>query len=459
MDVELDNSHKNDVYKKNWWKKIIGDKMTTSGWLSFIVMGAGQFKNKQYGKGIFFFVFQTAYLITEIFTSKVGMGEISGQPESWGYGFLRRGLWGFITLGEATGGRFRDNSPVLMIEGLIAILFLLIYLFFWFYNIRDANKTYLKWKSTKLRVSSVDYFKHLLESSFAYVVSGPALILLLFVSILPILFAFFVAFTNYDAYHTPPAKLLDWVGFKNFIKIIKLPGWRTTFAGVASWNIIWAFLSTITTFFGGLSLAIVVNNHRVKFKRFWRTILIFPWAIPGMVSLLVFNNFFNQTYGPVNKWLNMSIPWLNDPLLAKITIIGVNFWLGVPYFMMLMTGLLTSFDETLFDAAKVDGASKSQTFWYITFPILMKQVLPLLIMSFAANFNNFGAIYFLTKGAPRNIAYEYAGHTDLLITWIYKMTVDFRMYNMASIMSIIIFLVIGSISLWNFIRTDAFKED
>ena len=444
---------------QKWWQKLIGQKMTASGWLSFFVFGLGQLKNKQKGKALFFFAFQFVYIAIEVLTSSVVTGSLPGQPEYWGYGFFRKSLYGFITLGETTGGRFRDNSPVMMIEGIIAIFLLLILFVIWIMNIRDANESYLSYKRTGEIQSSKEFYKEVFETGFAYVVSAPALILMLFVSILPIIFSFLTAFTNWDAYHNPPADLIDWVGFENFTKIIELPGWRTTFLGVASWTVIWAFLATFTTFFGGLLLAMVINNRRVVCKKAWRTILILPWAIPSMVSLLVFKNFLNQTYGPLNRMLGMDIPWLNDPFLAKVTLLVINFWLGVPYFMMLMTGMLTSFDKTIYEAATVDGANASQCFWKITFPILLQQVKPLLIMSFASNFNNFGVVFFLTGGGSRNIAYEYANHTDILITWIYNMTKDFKMYNMASVMSILIFILIGGISTWNFMRSDAFKED
>lgn len=452
------NMHSVNKHKK-WWQKIIGDKMTLSGALSFFIMGLGQFRNRQIAKGLFFFGIQFIYVLFEIMTSSLVSEVIPGQPKAWGYGFFRKGLWGIYTLGESTGGRFRDNSTMLMIEGLIAIMLLLVYLFFWIYNIKDANNIHLRYLETGQRQTSKEFLDELFEKSFAYVIIGPALILLMLISIMPILFGLLIAFTNYDAYHLTPANLLDWVGFENFKKLFTYTRWKNTFIGVTLWTISWATLATFTTFFGGLFLAIIVNNKYVSFKRFWRTILIIPWAIPGMISLLVFSNFFNQTYGPLNQMLGKSIPWLNEPMHARATLLIVNFWLGVPYFMMLMSGLLTSFDKTLYEAAKVDGATNTQIFWRITFPILFTQVLPLLVMSFAHNFNNFGAVFFLTNGGPRNINYEYAGHTDLLISWIYKMTVDFKMYNMASVMSFVIFLIIGTISVFNFSRTKAFKEE
>ncbi len=445
--------------KKQKWHKLIGEKMTIAGWLSFFVFGLGQLKNRQKGKALFFFSFQFIYLLVELLTSSIVNPGIPGQPEYWGYGFFRKSLYGFITLGLTTGGRFRDNSPVLMIEGIIAIFLLMILIIVWVINIKDANENRINYQRTGEIQSSREFYKEVFETSFAYVVSTPALILLLFVSILPIIFAFLIAFTNWDHYHNPPADLIAWVGLDNFFKIAEMPGWRSTFAGVALWTLTWAVFATFTTFFGGLLLAVVINNRRVVFKKVWRTILILPWAIPSMVSLLVFKNFLNQSYGPFNRMLGMNIPWLNDPMIAKITLLVINFWLGVPYFMMLMTGMLTSFDKTLYEAAKVDGANSGQSFRKITFPILLSQVKPLLIMSFAGNFNNFGVVFFLTGGGPRNISYEYADHTDILITWIYNMTKDFKMYNMASVMSILIFLLIGSISTWNFLRSDAFKED
>lgn len=154
-----------------------------------------------------------------------------------------------------------------------------------------------------------------------------------------------------------------------------------------------------------------------------------------------------------------NIPWLIDPIMAKLTMIGVNMWLGVPYFMMLMSGVMTSLDRSYYEAAEIDGATERQQFWSITFPLVLYATAPLLIMTFAHNFNNFGAVFFLTGGGPANPSYQFAGHTDLLISWIYQLTINFRMYNMATVVSFIIFIIIGSVSAWNFTRTKAFKEE
>lgn len=176
-------------------------------------------------------------------------------------------------------------------------------------------------------------------------------------------------------------------------------------------------------------------------------------------------NLFNGQFGPINNMLidfgmiDNPIYWLSDPLLAKITIVVVNIWFGFPYWMVLMSGVMTSIDKELFEAADVDGANDKQKFMKVTLPIILFSTAPLLIMSFAANFNNFNMIYLLTEGGPANPTYQYAGSTDILISWIYKMTLEHRQYAMASVVSILVFLVIATLSIWNFRRTKAFKEE
>lgn len=212
-------------------------------------------------------------------------------------------------------------------------------------------------------------------------------------------------------------------------------------------------------------MAILVNHRRVRGKKFWRTVFILPWAIPGMISLLIFRNMFNGQFGPINTFLRnagiiaQNIPWLSDATLAKIVIFVVNFWLGFPYFMTMMSGVMTSISPELLEAARIDGATPRQEFRHITLPIVLFSTAPLLIMSFAMNFNNFNVIYFLTNGNPINPEYKFAGSTDILITWIYKLTNDNRQFQMAAVMSILVFVMIATISTWNFLRTKSFKEE
>jgi arabinogalactan oligomer/maltooligosaccharide transport system permease protein len=437
--------------------------------MSAIVWGSGQLLNKQKTKALLFFLAQVALIGTELMTSYWDVYFFGTVPAAWRmkeiYGYFTKGIWGLVTLGEVPGARGGDHSIVLMITGIIALFILMLFLFIYIWNIRDAYLTRKNFESSGKQESSLQYFKKLWENMFEYIVITPSIILILFVSVMPIVFSLLVGFTNYNLSHIPPGKLVDWVGFSNFLDIFRIPIWTSTFIGVFQWTVLWTILSTVTVFFGGLFQAVLINNKRVKLKKFWRSIFILPWAIPQMVSLLVFAQLFNSSMGPINMMLkdwgliNENIPWLIDPTLAKVTMLAVNLWLGAPYFMMLMSGVMTNLDKSIYEAAEIDGANERQQFWKITLPLVLYATAPLLIMTFAFNFNNFGAVFFLTGGGPPNPAYQYAGHTDLLISWIYKLTISFRMYNMATVVSFAIFIIIGSVSAWNFSRTKAFKEE
>jgi len=167
--------------------------------------------------------------------------------------------------------------------------------------------------------------------------------------------------------------------------------------------------------------------------------------------------------GPVNNVLVSlgldRISFLSDSFLAKMTIILINIWLGSPYWMALMSGVLTNIPKDMYEAAQIDGASKVQQFFKITLPMVFYQTAPLLVMTFAYNFNNFNVIYILTEGKPVNGAYRYAGDTDILISWIYKLTKDQMQYQMAAVITILIFIFIAGISAYSFSKTKSFKEE
>lgn len=424
-----------------------------AGLFSAVIWGSGQLYNRQVIKAIFFFWAQILCVLS--------------APQTI------RGVKGLLTLGDVervTQGRkvlvAGDNSILLLILGLVWVFVLVVFVTVYILGIRDAVKTAGDWNAGKIPLRGKAWMKKFSQTCFPYLVLAPtACVVFLFV-IVPIIFGFLIAFTNYSVPdYVPPKHLVDWVGFKNFLDMVKLPMWNDTFMGVALWTLIWAVLSTISCFFGGLLVAILVNSKRVKCKKLWRTIYILPWAIPGMISLLIFRNMFNGQFGAINTFLRThgiieaNIQWLSNPLLAKVVILVVNFWLGFPYFMALMSGVMTSISSDVVEAARIDGANAKQEFRYITLPLVLYTTAPLLIMSFASNFNNFNTIYFLTEGNPINPAYKFAGSTDILITWIYKLTKDNGQYNMASVMSILVFLVIAGISTANFLQTKSFKEE
>lgn len=297
-----------------------------------------------------------------------------------------------------------------------------------------------------------------------YIVLAPVAVLILFITVMPMIFSVLTAFTNYSKGNLPPANLIDWVGFDNFYKLFHVPVWSSTFFGVLGWTVIWTVASTLSCYCFGMLQAVILNSECVKFKKVFRTIMILPWAMPGMICLLVFRNIFNGQFGPLNQflldmgWISARIPFLTDPVLAKITVILVNLWLGFGASMVMISGVLSNMDPGMYEAARIDGASAMKQFRFLTLPHLLRVTAPLLVMNFSGNFNNFGAVFFLTQGGPANPNYQFAGDTDILISWIYKLTLDNQMYSMAAVMSILIFLVVGSVAFWNFRRTSAFKD-
>lgn len=254
-----------------------------------------------------------------------------------------------------------------------------------------------------------------------------------------------------------------WVGGENFVRAFTEESIRGPFLAVLAWNFAFAFLAVATAFFLGLTLAIVFNDPRMKSKKYYRVVMILPYAFPGFLSALVWAGLFNKDFGFINNILlgGASIPWLSDPWLAKMAILLVNLWLAFPYFFLVCTGALQSLPEECLEAGKVDGASLWQIFRLIKLPLLLVAVAPLLVASFAMNFNNFGLIYLLTKGGPQFAdASINVGATDLLISMVYKVAFvgAERDYGLASAFSIIIFFLVAGISYLGFRQTKALED-
>lgn len=271
------------------------------------------------------------------------------------------------------------------------------------------------------------------------------------------------AFENAAGRELSPGWKID-VGFDNFARAFTEESIRGPLLGVIAWTFAFALLSVGTTFALGLFLAIVFNEARMRGRKFYRIIMILPYAFPSFLSGLVWLGLLNQDFGFVNQVVfgGAAIPWLTDPWLAKASVLIVNLWLGFPYMFLICTGALQSIPEELTEAARVDGAKPWAVFRLIKFPLLLVSVAPLLISSFAFNFNNFNVIYMLTGGGPRNIAAGVdAGATDLLITLVYKVAFGSgtgRDYGLASAFAILIFIIVAVVSIIGFRRTRALED-
>jgi maltose/maltodextrin transport system permease protein len=246
------------------------------------------------------------------------------------------------------------------------------------------------------------------------------------------------------------------VGWKNFLRVLTDPGVQGPFVQIFTWTMIFSTLSVIFTLAIGVVLGALVEWEELKGRAIYRLLLILPYAVPAFISILIFRGLFNQNFGEINMMINAVTgakpAWFNDPFLAKVMILIVNTWLGYPYMMILAMGLLKAIPSDLYEASAMDGAGFVRNFFSITAPILIKPMTPLLIASFAFNFNNFVLIQLLTNGRPDIIgAQTPAGTTDLLVTYTYRIAFEGsgQDYGLASAIATLIFLMVGALALAN----------
>ena len=428
-------------------------------------------------------------------------------------GFFSKGIWGLVTLGEFViddsyaGGNIElfnkvspwlsaDNSVVLIGEGLLALIFLLVLAGIWIAGIADAISTRRRMVASGEIEKFSAWAGRVWQSLFAYIVSAPAFLAILFFTIIPFLFTFLLAFTNYNYRIKLGLNLIRWVGFDTFRFLALDPGWLLIFAKIFLWTLFWALMSSFTVYGLGFVNAMIVESPLVKGRKLWRAILVIPWALPQLIALMMFRNVSDKD-GLMNQFLFMSglmqpatdflhaiglegkadIPifWFQpiyNGALAKAIVVLVNLWYGAPYHMMMIIGVLSTIPKDLYEAADIDGATGWQRFRSITLPMVLAATVPSLIMTFSFNFNNFGSIFFLTGGGPiwdpaqtpdslKIISSALPGQTDILISWIYKLsfTKDFEMYNVASVYTIIIFALVGTYAVVNMMRTKSFTEE
>ncbi|MEC5422950.1 ABC transporter permease subunit [Virgibacillus sp. C22-A2] len=438
MSIQTDNDSKSKEIQRE--PKLHNPKIAMI--LSILFAGLGQLYNRRFLKGSTFIIIELAFIVTLL--------------ESINYG-----LWGLRTLGTIPG---TDHSIRLLVLGVLSLIGVFFAVTLYIYNVLDARRQARKiqngWKPMKLRETIGAFY----ENAFPYLMTFPGLVLMIFVVIFPLLFSVLLAFTNYNLYNSPPRNLVDWVGFDNFVNLITVPIWQDTFLSVFFWTIVWTVVATTLQLALGLFLALLVNDSRIKFKKLIRTILILPWAVPAFVTILIFSAMFNDDFGAINRDIIIplfgggGLPWLSDPLYARIAIIMIQTWLGFPFIFALFTGVLQSISKEWYEAADVDGGSRSQKFRHITLPHVMFATAPLLIMQYAQNFNNFNVIYLFNEGGPP-VRGQNAGGTDILISWVYKLTFDTNNYSMAAVISIIMGVIVSAFAFYQFRRTRSFKEE
>ena len=429
--------------------------------LSYLIMGFGSCARGQWGRGILFFLFQTVFNMYMFFPNAqfsgcYYLGKLStlGTIETYKEG--RRTVYG-------------DNSFFILLYGVLTLFFIVAFIYTWRMNIKQNRISEQLLKSGhKLKTTKDDVASLMDEQFHKTMLALPTLGVTIF-TILPILFMILVAFTNFDATHQPPSKLFTWVGWDNFNQLLSTDtaSYGDTFRHVLLWTLIWAFFATFLNYFLGMLVAIMINKKGIRFKKLWRTILVMTIAIPQFISLLYVSKMFAAD-GLINStlmnwgWIKEPLPFWTDPTWAKVTIIGINVWIGIPYLMLIATGILMNIPADLYESARIDGANAFQTYMKITLPYMLFVTGPYLLTSFTGNINNFNVIFLLSQGKPLGLELAgNAGTTDLLITWLYKMTVTDSNYKLAAVMGILVFVVCAVINLvvYNFIPSVKNEED
>ena len=429
------------------------------------IFGLGYFARKQIGRGIIACLMEIAWILLFII-------------------YCIPALRGLATLGEHTrivekSGLTQkvvqegDNSFLLLIYGIVAVFLILVFILYYMHNIKAVYALQLRAERREHINSFPEDIRSLVNGRFHLTLLSLPTIGIIMMNILPILVLIAIAFTNYDTNHMPPAQLFDWVGFENFKSLFSgsIGNYSYAFKKVLGWTLVWAVFSTFTCFIGGILLAMLINSKGVKAPKFWRVLFIIAIAVPQFVTLLLVRNFFGDQ-GIVNticskvgitslcrslgliKANATYIPFLSSPGWAKFMVIMINIWVGVPYQMLIATGVLMNQPMDQIESARIDGANKWKTFWKITIPYILVVQGPALITDFVRNINNFNVIYLLTADTfvttDQALANSNAKEVDLLVTWLFRLTGDYQNYKMASVIGIIVFIICIAFTLFSY---------
>ena len=356
-----------------------------------------------------------------------------------------------------------DQSQLILLYGVATAFVIFLGLIFWRASVRSGYQALQLKRSGKPVPTFLEDCRSLLDGNVHKLLMTPPMTGLLVFTIVPLVYMMCMAFTNFSK-EGDHLVLFDWVGLQNFVSIFdSTSAVGKQFGAVLTWTLVWAFFATFLNFFLGTFMAIIINRPSIRCKSLWRSCLSMTIAVPQFVSLLVIRSML-QPEGIVNRmllsagWISDSLPFMTNTTWARVMIIVVNLWVGIPYTIMQVTGVLQNIPADQYEAATLDGASAVKQFIHITFPYMMFVLTPYLITQFTGNINNFNIIYLLTGGGPTNLGNS-AGNTDLLVTWLYKLSVDQQKYNLAAVIGIFTFVVLAIVSLVTYRSTGSYKDE
>lgn len=422
----------------------------TSPWRSIVSLplpGLGQLLNGQWQKALVFFLGSLfIYLIAIPYA--LGFGNYQGE-----------GISGLISL-AANGGRL-DRSILFMIEGILAIVFLLIALFILIVSFLDVRKVE---KAESLGVRPNNWFESvniLRTDGFPYLITTPALLVIIFIVLVPIFTAILISFTDMNPKNQ---NKFHWIGLENYITIAKGQGIAgQAFWKIFGWTLIWTIGASTLAIVLGFIFALLVNNERIKAKKFFRTVYLLPWAVPAFITIMFFSimtsrgGIFSEALSGI---FNTSLDIKNDTFQTRLALILIQGWLGHSYIFLLTTGVLQAIPKDLYEAASIDGANGLKQTFKITIPLVLFQIAPMLINQYTFNFNNFSVIYLYNQGGPFNpkVYGNLAGSSDILISYIYKLTMESQYQAIGAAITIFISIILIIISYLGYRKSSAFKE-
>jgi arabinogalactan oligomer/maltooligosaccharide transport system permease protein len=434
-------------------------------WISVILMGFGNIIAGQFIKGLIFLAIEVA-VIWYMFL--IPSTAITGGGLFW--------LKKLITLGDVPAQEIwsdeemvyitvpGDESRLILLYAVATIFIILAFAVMWRASIRSGYEA-MSYRRVGMKAPSFwADIKALFDGNVHKMLMSPPFLCLIVFTIVPLVYMILMAFTNYDKQHMT---MFTWVGFDNFKNLFSSGSQISgQFWTVLGWTLIWAFFATFLNFFFGTFVAMIINRPTTRLKGLWRTIFSLTIAIPQFVSLLIIRSMF-QAEGIVNLTLrdwgliaaDESLPFLSNYTWARVLVIVINLWVGIPYTIMQVTGILKNIPADLYEAAKIDGANVAQQFIHITLPYMIFVMTPYIITSFTGNINNFNVIYLLTGGGPSTSAGDSAGKTDLLVTWLYKLSVDQLNYKLAAAIGILTFVTLAVVSLVTYRSTGSYKDE
>ena len=427
-------------------------------WLSCLIMGLGNFAAGQFIKGLLFLGIEAAF-IYYMYTNGLywlymlpSLGDTPTQ-EVWDEA---QGVYVYVQ---------GDNSQQILLFAVATIAIIVAFAVVWHESIKSGYMGLWVKRNGGKAPTIVEDIKSLFNENIHKLLMMPPFAMLAVFTMVPLVYMMLMAFTDYSAINDHLI-LFDWVGIKNFLAIFDSgSAIGKQFGDVLLWTLIWAFFATFLNFFLGTFMAMIIQRPSTRFKGMWRGILSLTIAVPQFVSLMIIRNMFKDN-GAVNTLLQsigvleqgQVLPFMTDATWARVLLIVVNLWVGIPYTVMQVTGILQNIPAEQYEAARIDGANTAQQFRYVTLPYMIFVLTPYIITQFTGNINNFNIIYLLTGGGPTYVG-DSAGQTDLLVTWLYKLSIDKQQYNMGAVIGIFTFVVLAVVALVTYRSSGSYKDE